>query len=125
MSKRCCWISPPSRRRPICAADLIVSAMALHHIADIPQLLQALTQLLTPDGYLALADLDAEDGSFHADMTGVHHAGIDRDWLIAQLTTLGFHDVSATTAHVIERPNATGELRRYPVFLVSGRRTGS
>jgi len=111
---------PPSGLR----ADLIVSAMALHHIADIPHLLQALTGLLTPDGYLALADLDAEDGSFHTDMSGVHHLGIDRAWLVAQLTALGFQDISATTAHVIERPDETGITRRYPVFLVSGHRVG-
>lgn len=103
-------------------ADLIVSAMALHHIADLPHLLQALTGLLTPGGYLALADLDAEDGSFHTDMTGVHHLGIDRTWLMAQLSALGYQDVTATTAHVVERPDASGTPRRYPVFLVSGHR---
>jgi len=109
---------PPDLR-----ADLIVSAMALHHITDLPHLLQALTGLLTPGGYLALADLDTEDGSFHTDMTGVHHLGVDRAWLIAQLTALSFQDVSATTTHVVERPNDIGMLRRYPVFLVSGHRT--
>jgi ubiquinone/menaquinone biosynthesis C-methylase UbiE len=107
---------------PGLCVDLIVSAMALHHIADIPHLLQALTGLLTPGGYLALADLDAEDGSFHADMTGVHHLGIDRTWLMAQLSALGYQEVSATTAHVVERPDAAGTPRRYPVFLVSGHR---
>ncbi|MHB9129642.1 MAG: class I SAM-dependent DNA methyltransferase [Armatimonadota bacterium] len=106
---------PPDLR-----VDLIVSAMALHHIADLPQLLQALTGLLTPGGYLALADLDAEDGSFHTDMTGVHHLGIGRAWLMAQLSVLGYQDVAANTAHVVERPDETGILRRYPVFLVSG-----
>lgn len=105
-------------------ADLIVSAMALHHIADLPHLLQTLTGLLTPGGYLALADLDAEDGSFHTDMSGVHHLGIDRAWLMAQLRALGYQEVSATTAHVVERPDAAGTPRRYPVFLVSGQRTG-
>ncbi|HOF87457.1 MAG TPA: class I SAM-dependent methyltransferase [Armatimonadota bacterium] len=110
---------PPDMR-----ADLIVSAMALHHIADIPHLLRALTELLTPGGSVALADLDAEDGSFHTDMTGVHHLGIDRAWLTAQLVALGFQDVAASTAHIVERLDAAGTPRRYPVFLVSGHRTG-
>jgi trans-aconitate methyltransferase len=101
--------------------DLIVSAMTLHHIAEIPTLLRALHQWLRPGGYLALADLDTEDGSFHQDKTAVHHFGIDREWLAAQLTELGFRDVRAITAHVVERPDAAGTLRRYPVFLVSGR----
>ena len=105
---------------PGLCVDLIVSAMTLHHVEDIPALLQALTKILTPGGYLTLADLDVEDGSFHADPTDVYHAGIDRGWLMAQFVTWGFADVSATTAHIIERPDATGTPRRYPVFLVSG-----
>ena len=104
-------------------ADVIVSAMALHHIADIPALLQTLLPLLTAGGYLAFADLDSEDGSFHEDKTGVHHAGIARDWLIAQLQTLGLQEITAITAHTIERPAADG-MRRYPIFLISGRKEG-
>jgi len=104
------------------SANLVVSAMTLHHIADIPKLIRALHQWLRPGGYLALADLDTEDGSFHQDLTGVHHFGVDRNWIVAQLTGMEFQDVRATTAHVVERPHATGRSRRYPVFLVSGRR---
>lgn len=110
---------PPPNDAP---ADLIVSAMTLHHIAEIPRLLAALVQWLRPGGYLALADLDSEDGSFHRDPTDVHHHGIDRAGLTAQLTTLGCDEVNAVTAHVIARPDATGTLRQYPVFLVSGRK---
>jgi predicted TPR repeat methyltransferase len=102
-------------------ADLIVSAMALHHIADIPHLLQTLAGLLVPGGYMALADLDTEDGAFHGDSTGVHHSGLDREWLMTELTALGFFDLRATTAHVVERPG-NDTPRRYPVFLVSGRK---
>lgn len=108
--------APPDDLR----VDVIVSAMALHHIADLPGLLRTLCRMLTPGGYLALADLDAEDGSFHDDPTAVYHHGIGRAWLMAQLTALGFQQVQATTAHVVERPDATGTLRRYPVFLVTG-----
>lgn len=104
---------------PDVRATVIVSAMALHHIADIPALLRALLRLLSPGGYLALADLDREDGSFHQDPTGVYHAGIDRDWLMAQLRALGVQHLHATTAHVIERPAPEG-IRRYPIFFVSG-----
>ncbi len=107
---------PPAELR----VDLIVSAMTLHHIRDIPVLLRALAGLLTPGGYLALADLDSEDGSFHPDPTEVYHHGIDRHGLMAQLTTLGFRNVTASTAHVIERPDTDGAMRRYPVFVVSG-----
>jgi predicted TPR repeat methyltransferase len=106
------------------APDLIVSAMALHHIADLPRLLRAFAEWLRPGGYVALADLDAEDGSFHPDPTDVHHHGIDRDWLMTQMTELGLHDARATTAHAIERPDAAGSVRRYPVFLTTGHKAG-
>ena len=58
--------------------DLIVSAMTLHHIAEISTLLCSLSRWLRSGGYLALADLDTEDGSFHQDLTDVHHFGLDR-----------------------------------------------
>ena len=106
------------------AADLIVSAMTLHHIADLPKLLRAFHQWLRPGGCLALADLDTEDGSFHQDAAGVHHFGVDRNWLAAQLMELGLRDVRAATVHVIERPDGAGSLKRYPVFLVSAHKAG-
>ncbi len=102
---------------PDLQADVIVSAMALHHIADLPSLLPTLVQLLTPGGYLAFADLDSEDGSFHEDKTGVYHDGLERDWLISQLQVLGIQDITAVTAHTIERPTGS-----YPIFLISGRK---
>jgi len=111
---------PPAELR----VDLIVSAMALHHIADIPALLQTFVQMLAPGGALALADLDTEDGSFHPDPTGVYHTGIDRAWLMAQFTALGLQDVRATTAHEMERPTPDGAPRRYPIFLISGQLAG-
>lgn len=98
-------------------ADVLVSAMALHHIADLPSLLPTLVSILSPGGYLALADLDCEDGSFHEDKTGVYHSGLDRAWLIAQLQELGIEELHAVTAHTIERPSG-----RYPIFLISGRK---
>lgn len=110
--------APPADLR----ADLVVSAMAMHHIADLPALLRVLVGLLAPGGWLALADLDSEDGTFHPDLTDVYHLGIDRAWLQTELATLGLRDLHADTAHVIERPTTSGKLRSYPVFLVSGRR---
>ena len=83
-----------------------------------------MTAWLRPGGYLALADLDVEDGSFHPDLRDVHHLGIERGWLIAELRELGFAEVSATTAHVIARPDACGNLKRYPVFLVCAKKIG-
>ncbi len=109
---------------PELRVDLIVSAMALHHIADVPQLLRALAQLLLPGGYIALADLDAEDGSFHEDKTGVYHSGFERNWLTEELATLGFTRRIAVTAHILERPSPDDGIWSFPIFLISGQRAG-
>ena len=119
-----CCLDLRTQPAPELRAEVIVSAMALHHIADIPAMLRALSALLAPGGYLALADLDSEDGSFHEDPTGVFHHGIDRDWLLAQLAALGLHALHAQTAYTLERPEPNGP-RQYPIFLLSGRNAPS
>jgi 2-polyprenyl-3-methyl-5-hydroxy-6-metoxy-1,4-benzoquinol methylase len=58
--------------------DLVVMAMALHHVEDVPALLVRLSGLLVPGGWLVIADLAAEDGSFHAPMV-VPHNGFETD----------------------------------------------
>lgn len=95
--------------------DLIVSAMALHHVEDTRRLFERFLANLRPTGRIALADLDSEDGSFHPpDTEGVFHAGFDRDYLGGLLRDTGFSDVSFTTACEVHR-----EERRYPIFLVT------
>lgn len=106
---------------PEITADLISSSMTLHHIADIPSLLKKLYSIVRPGGYIALADLDTEDGTFHADNSGVQHFGLDREWLKGELAKVGFKDCGDTTAHVAERDTPNGK-KSFPVFLVWGRR---
>ena len=102
--------------------DVVLSAMTLHHVREVPLLLARLQALLVPGGLLALADLDAEDGTFHSDSTGVAHHGFARAWLAAQLQQTGFGPVRFMTVYVLEKPDATGALRRYPVFLATTHR---
>ena len=98
--------------------DLAVSMLVLHHLADTRAALAAIHRLLTPGGRLALADLDAEDGSFHAQGSeGIHHQGFDRHTLAALAHGAGFVDVEMRTASVIERDG-----RSYPLFLLLARR---
>jgi cyclopropane fatty-acyl-phospholipid synthase-like methyltransferase len=95
--------------------DLIVSAMAMHHVEDTGALLSALHAHLVSGGRVALADLDTEDGSFHPpDTEGVFHHGFDRDRLAHQLADAGFVDVELGTACVVHRDG-----RDYPVFLAT------
>jgi len=98
--------------------DLVVSAMAMHHVRDTAGLLRAFAAHLPPGGRVALADLDREDGTFHPPgAEGVFHHGFDRDALTAALTAAGFTDIEFGTATRVDR-----DQRGYDVFLVTATR---
>jgi ubiquinone/menaquinone biosynthesis C-methylase UbiE len=109
---------------PRIQADLVVTAMTLHHVEDVPGVVARLATMLAPGGLLCLADLDTEDGSFHQDNTGVQHFGFDRQELLEMLKRLGLTDLFATTAHTVERATPSGN-RTFTVFLVGGRKPQS
>ncbi len=60
--------------------NLIISAMAFHHLIDPEKMLLKLKNLTVSNGILAIIDLDEEDGSFHPDPKNmsVHHFGFSR-----------------------------------------------
>ncbi len=99
--------------------DLIMSAMAMHHVKDTDNMIQKFADHLKPGGQIALADLDTEDGGFHATPTeGVFHQGFNREEFARKLENVGFTDIKFLTAHVAERRNGS-----YPIFLALGRRS--
>jgi predicted TPR repeat methyltransferase len=101
--------------------DLIVSAMAMHHVEDTARLMQTFAEHLKDSGMVALADLDKEDGSFHpADTQGVFHQGFDRDELRALMQRIGFDRVEFHTAHTVN-----GDAKDYPIFLVTAMKGSS
>lgn len=102
--------------------DLIVSSMTLHHVKDVPALVASLAGALRPGGWLALADLETEDGRFHDDATGVLHQGFSRDFLAGAFSRNGLADVRVVTAATIEKPADSGAVRQYPVLLCIGRK---
>ena len=104
--------------------DLIVSAMTMHHIQDVPALVAVLSSMLRPGGWLAVADLDPDDGEFHEDPAGVHHNGFERDTMAGLFESRGLEDVTCETAHTLEKPVKEKGLRAFTVFLVSGRKPG-
>ena len=91
---------------------LIISAMTLHHIKDPETLLSSLRSRLYQGGWVALADLEAEDGSFHEDPTGVFHHGFSRTELTNFLATSGFVSISVTEATLMQKGD-----RMYPILL--------
>ncbi len=58
--------------------DIFVSAMTMHHIKDTKAFLQKAKNGLKKGGYIAISDLESEDGSFHSrGNEGVEHFGFD------------------------------------------------
>jgi tRNA (cmo5U34)-methyltransferase len=101
--------------------DAVVSSMTLHHVDDVFALFRRFRNALKPRGYLAVADLDTEDGSFHADPTGVRHNGFDREHLCGLLGRAGFQEMAAHDAHQLQKPGKNGTAT-YSVFLITARR---
>jgi cyclopropane fatty-acyl-phospholipid synthase-like methyltransferase len=94
--------------------DLIISAMAMHHVQDTAHLFATFAGHLDAGGRVALADLDKEDGTFHPPNTeGVFHHGFARQELQSIITANGFTNIEFHTAHTVGK-----EEKRYPIFLV-------
>lgn len=98
---------------PAARFDLVCSLMALHHVPDTAGLLRSLAGLLAPGGVACLADLDAEDGSFHGPGVDVHR-GFERAALGRLLEAAGFARPRFETVFEVRR-----EGRTYPVFLAT------
>lgn len=109
---------PPAQR-----FDLIVTSMTLHHVPDTDHILRLFHDLLNPGGYLCIADLDQEDGSFHGPEVDVHH-GFDRTELGRRAGQAGFADAQFQTVFSIAKERESGT-RDYPVFLMTARRAGA
>ncbi len=96
--------------------DVIYSAMTLHHIPDTDAILRRFHEVLARPGYLCIADLDSEDGSFHgAGFDG--HLGFDRPTLGDKARRAGFASVKFTTAFEMSK-KVNGVSRSFPVFLM-------
>jgi ubiquinone/menaquinone biosynthesis C-methylase UbiE len=93
--------------------DIIYNQMVLHHVVEVESLLKKFHSLLNQGGYLAIADLYKEDGSFHGLDVKVHH-GFDPEQLIKMLYKHGFHGSSYKKVFSVKRDNGI----EYPVFLL-------
>jgi hypothetical protein len=91
--------------------------MVLHHIHDFKRALAGFCNLLVPNGYLLVADLDKEDGTFHTDGTTDVHLGFDRVQLQAIVENTGFGNVTFSTAYEIKKQIGNKE-KVFPVFLM-------
>jgi len=97
--------------------EIIYSQMVFHHVENTDIILKKFHDLLTPEGYLAIADLYPEDGSFHGEGFSGHN-GFDPEALSMQLTRNNFRDIRHRYCFTIRKVSEQGEIRQYPVFLL-------
>ena len=96
--------------------DCIFTQMALHHVIDTELIINRFNKMLNPGGYLVIADLYSEDGSFHGEgFTG--HNGFDVKLLKENLEKVGFTNITSEECFVMKKGRADA-LREYPVFLL-------
>jgi ubiquinone/menaquinone biosynthesis C-methylase UbiE len=101
--------------------QVIYTLMTLHHIPDTDRMLRAFYALLDTPGYLCVADLDTEDGTFHEDEFHGHW-GFDRAALSAQARQAGFQSIACSTMFQM-RKEVAGVPKDYPLFLMIARKS--
>ena len=95
----------------------LVSSMTLHHVEDLETFFQTIYENIKESGFIAIADLEEEDGTFHSDNEGVHHFGFDAEKLREIVQRNGFKDI------VIENINTINKTHRdFGVFLLSAKK---
>ena len=94
--------------------DGIVSSMTLHHVKELKSFFEVIAKTLTKNGFIAIADLEPEDGTFHSNNDGVHHFGFDEKELSKILQKSGFENISFEHINTIKKPH-----KDFKVFLVT------
>lgn len=98
--------------------NLIFTQMTLHHVENIGLLLERFRNLLINGGYLAVADLYPEDGSFHGNaFTG--HKGFDPAKLSLTLEKKGFENINYKPCFTIYKKISDKETRQYDLFIMT------
>lgn len=97
--------------------DGLISSMTLHHVEHLKEFFQTIAKNIKENGFIAIADLEKEDGTFHSDNTGVHHFGFNEDALYEIVKDAGFKDINIENINTISKPE-----KDFGVFLLTARR---
>lgn len=98
--------------------DLILTQMVLHHVNDVKDIIGKFFYMLNPGGYLAVADLYPEDGSFHGgDFTG--YKGFDTGALSLLLEEKGFRNIHSNRCFTITKQISPEEIKKFDLFLLT------
>ncbi len=100
--------------------NVIYTLMTLHHISNLDIVINKFSNMLENEGYLCIADLQKEDGSFHGDDFKGHN-GFDRQELEGLLSKYNFTTLSYQI--IYERKKVVeGEEKVFPIFLLIAKR---
>ena len=97
--------------------DGIISSMTLHHVEDLKLFFDTVYKNLNKDGFIAIADLESEDGTFHSDNSGVFHFGFYKNELCEVVKACGFKNIKFENINTINKPH-----RDFGVFLLSAKK---
>ena len=97
--------------------DGLVSSMTLHHVEDLEAFFASIYKNIKENGFIAIADLETEDGTFHSDNEGVHHFGFKEEELQKIVEKSGFKNVLIENINTIKKPH-----RDFGVFLLTAER---
>ena len=94
--------------------DGLVSSMTLHHVEDLKAFFDVIYKTINENGFIAIADLESEDGTFHSDNAGVFHFGFSEAKLCKIVQESGFKNVKLKNINTINKPH-----RDFGVFLLT------
>jgi predicted TPR repeat methyltransferase len=97
--------------------DGLISSMTLHHIEDLDAFFATIYKNIKKGGFIAIADLEEEDGTFHSDNTGVFHFGFKEEKLLNAAKKAGFTDAAFKNINTINKPH-----RDFGVFLFTAKK---
>ena len=96
--------------------DGVISSMTLHHIENLEHFFQTMAQHLQQDGFIAIADLEKEDGTFHSNNEDVFHFGFESQTLKNIAQNNGFKNIKIKQIHTIQKT------KEYGVFLLTAQK---
>lgn len=101
--------------------DLIITQMVMHHVVDTKAIIEKFHGLLNDGGFLVIADLYSEDGSFHGEgFDG--HLGFDPDHLGEQLRQAGFKKIAHEQCFVMKKQTDKYGIKEFPIFLLTAKK---
>jgi len=102
---------------PASRFDVTYSLMTMHHVPKTEIFLRHFHALLNPGGFLCIADLDKEDGSFHGPTVTDVHLGFDQPKLREIVEAAGFGNVHSAPVFAVKKI-VDGREKDFPVFLM-------